>query len=92
MRLDPSVTIRYESKIRKSTPPLAPKGNSVFPASSYWGDEDNLRKALNDALQATGMVVDDGLVLGGENFKCFGVSDAVEIRIYGVVLSEEDVA
>ena len=55
-----------------------------LPASRYWGDEDNLRCAINNALQATDMILDDGLVLGGENMKLFGAEDSVEIMIYEV--------
>ncbi len=44
----------------------------AHPVGLRHGDEDNLRKAINDALVAMQMIADDKFVLGGENFKFFG--------------------
>ena len=62
------------------------------PVSPVFGDEDNLRKALNDALQwkhqikgklvKDKIIKDDNLVLGGEHFKAYGDEDYAIIRIY----------
>jgi len=44
----------------------------AYPVGLRHGDEDNLRKAINDALVAMHMLEDDKFVLGGENYKFFG--------------------
>lgn len=43
-----------------------------YPTGLRHGDEDNLRKAVNDALVDRQILLDDRLVIGGENFKFFG--------------------
>lgn len=59
------------------------KSHSV-PIDPKYGDEDNLRKAIMDALQANHIIADDRFVLGGYNFKYLGEEDVAEIRIYKV--------
>ena len=53
-----------------------------FPATKAYGDEDNIRKAICDGLQAAKIITDDALIVGGENFKLFGDSDSVVINIF----------
>ena len=52
------------------------------PVTSQYGDEDNLRKGINDALVIKEIIKDDLLVVGGENYKAFSTEDVVLIRIY----------
>jgi Holliday junction resolvase RusA-like endonuclease len=49
-----------------------------------YGDEDNLRKAIADALQFGKIIIDDRYVIGGENFKWLGPEDFCLIKIYGI--------
>lgn len=55
-----------------------------FPTGRCHGDEDNLRKAINDAIVHQRIITDDKLILGGENYKFFGEEDVCLIVIYSV--------
>lgn len=59
-----------------------PSKRLKFPATRAYGDEDNIRKAICDALQAAKIITDDALIVGGENFKLFGDDNGVVINIY----------
>jgi len=62
-----------------------PKNKHKYPVSLGWGDEDNLRKAINDALVKYNVIDDDKNVVGGNNFKAFGDREDFNIlRIYEV--------
>lgn len=54
------------------------------PVGRLHGDEDNLRKAINDGLVDRCIIMDDKLVLGGENFKFFGPEEVCLILIWSV--------
>lgn len=58
------------------------KGTGTWPTAKKWGDEDNLRKAVNDALVASRVLKDDSLIIGGETWKLFGEEDRCEVRIW----------
>ena len=58
------------------------KDQREFPTDKKYGDEDNLRKGVNDGLVATNILTDDRLVIGGETFKVFGKEDHVTIKIW----------
>lgn len=64
--------IIFERKKNKDKWPIAPR----------YGDEDNLRKAINDALVDHGTIVDDRLVVGGSNMKVFSDHDMCVVEIY----------
>lgn len=57
----------------------------IYPVAKQHGDEDNLRKAILDAMTATRIIGDDSLVLGGENYKAFSDVDCVVAHIWTVV-------
>lgn len=54
------------------------------PSAKNHGDEDNLRKAINDALVSAGILLDDSLVMGGTNTKAFGSEDMALIEIWTI--------
>lgn len=56
----------------------------TMPSGRLHGDEDNLRKAINDALVIAGILRDDSLVMGGMNTKAFGSEDMALIEIWSV--------
>ena len=56
----------------------------VYPTAKHYGDEDNLRKAINDCLVDKEIIRDDKLVVGGENFKQFNTDDHAIIKIYSI--------
>lgn len=58
-----------------------------YPIGKNHGDEDNLRKAICDALVAKEILVDDSLILGGQNYKLFGPEDLCLIQIWSVTQS-----
>jgi Holliday junction resolvase RusA-like endonuclease len=60
------------------------KGKSSHPVSKQFGDDDNLRKAIADALQSAKIIKDDRLIVGGENYKAFGSEDCCLVKIYHV--------
>ncbi len=55
-----------------------------FPVGRTHGDEDNLRKAVNDGLVAAGHLHDDSLVIGGLTLKAFNDDDIIVIDIWSV--------
>lgn len=55
-----------------------------YPTAAAYGDEDNLRKGVNDALVQTKIIHDDRLVVGGETFKVYGQENQVSIKIWSV--------
>ncbi len=59
-----------------------------YPTGRLHGDEDNLRKAINDNLVDRQIITDDKLVLGGENFKFFGPEEMCLILIWAVNKTE----
>jgi Holliday junction resolvase RusA-like endonuclease len=70
----------------------APKRTRLLhPVGRTHGDEDNLRKALNDALIAQEILVDDALILGGQNSKAFGPESLALIRIFSVTAQHDEV-
>jgi Holliday junction resolvase RusA-like endonuclease len=60
------------------------KNASDHPTSKSYGDEDNLRKAVMDALVYCGHLKDDRYVVGGETFKSFGSDDLAVIKIFKI--------
>lgn len=60
------------------------RSKTNFPISRYYGDEDNLRKAICDLLVDVGYLFDDSLVLGGSNYKTFASSDTLTLKIWSV--------
>ncbi len=60
----------------------------AYPVGLRHGDEDNLRKAINDALVAMHMLADDKLVLGGENYKFFGPEGMCLTLVWSVSTTE----
>jgi Holliday junction resolvase RusA-like endonuclease len=63
-----------------------------FPIENRYGDEDNLRKAVCDALQAKKVIINDNLILGGSTYKCFNTTDFTLIKIYSVKKATVSVA
>lgn len=65
-----------------------PYGTSKFkgdyPVDKRFGDEDNLRKAVNDGLVEKAIIKDDALVVGGHSYKIFDENDYVKIKIWKV--------
>ena len=65
---------------------------SPYPIRPQYGDEDNLRKAINDALQiekdiqkiTKKIIYDDRFIVGGEQFKLFHKENGGVIRIYDI--------
>ncbi len=62
-----------------------------FPTGRLHGDEDNLRKALNDALIDRQILTDDKLILGGTNYKMFGPENQCLVVIWSVKHETETV-
>ena len=60
------------------------KGKNEHPTGPTYGDDDNLRKAVSDALQAHSVLLDDRYVLGGENYKSWGSTDQCLVKIWKV--------
>lgn len=56
-----------------------------YPTGRHYGDEDNLRKAILDAMVATRIITDDSLVVGGENYKAFSDRDCLTVHVWTVV-------
>lgn len=54
------------------------------PIQLQLGDEDNLRKGVNDALVKLGVIDDDKHIIGGQQYKIWDEESYVIIRIYGV--------
>ena len=48
------------------------------------GDEDNLRKGVNDALVKASILDDDKNIVGGQQYKIWDRESYVVVRIYGV--------
>lgn len=57
-------------------------GEVGFPTDNHFGDEDNLRKAILDALVHAEILADDRYVIGGENYKLFAEEPYLLVRIY----------
>jgi Holliday junction resolvase RusA-like endonuclease len=62
----------------------APQKGGVWPISQTIGDEDNLRKSVNDALVKARIIDDDRYVIGGETSKIFAGEDYVWVFIYSI--------
>lgn len=60
------------------------EGKSKYPITKKYGDEDNLRKAINDALVRFGIIHDDRLIVGGENYKMFSDDDYAFVYIWSI--------
>lgn len=60
------------------------KGKNEHPTGPAYGDDDNLRKSISDALQAHSVLKDDRFILGGENYKSWGNTDQCLIKIWKV--------
>jgi Holliday junction resolvase RusA-like endonuclease len=52
------------------------------PIRKEFGDEDNLRKAICDGLVKQGFLVDDAIIVGGENYKVFDTESWSYIEIW----------
>lgn len=59
------------------------------PIAIRFGDEDNLRKAICDALTFGKIMVDDRWIVGGENYKWNGSEDCCLVKIYSLEGEEE---
>lgn len=68
----------------------AKRCKTKWPVGRLHGDEDNLRKAINDALIDREILTDDKLILGGENFKFFSSEDICVVRIFAVASSNRE--
>ena len=60
------------------------EGKETHPVQKRYGDEDNLRKALNDALVRFDIISDDKLVVGGETYKTFSDDDCAYVFVWGL--------
>lgn len=60
-----------------------PSNKSKVPTSRFYGDLDNLVKAVNDALVAKGIIKDDSIIIRSLSEKRFGDSNNLWINIYG---------
>jgi Holliday junction resolvase RusA-like endonuclease len=58
------------------------KQKGTYPVANKYGDEDNLRKAICDALQHGKIISDDRFIVGGENYKAFNEEDICLVKIY----------
>lgn len=65
------------------------KGKTRHPTAKQYGDEDNLRKAICDALQYGKILEDDRWIVGGNNYKWMGKEDCCLVEIYKVIGEEE---
>lgn len=54
------------------------------PTKPMYGDEDNLRKTINDILVDIGCLHDDRLVVGGEQFKISDIEDWIHVKMWSV--------
>ena len=69
----------------KKIRPIKPysQGTSpIYPVAQKYGDEDNLRKAVMDALVKAEVIADDRFVVGGETYKIFDKEDWFYLAIY----------
>lgn len=57
-----------------------------FPTAPSYGDEDNLRKAVNDGLARVGILENDRWVIGGETWKTWGEEDLAIISISNLTM------
>jgi len=55
-----------------------------YPTAPKFGDEDNLRKAMNDALVTAAIISNDRFVIGGETYKVFAEEDGAIINIWSI--------
>ena len=55
-----------------------------YPCGRTHGDDDNLRKAVSDGLQAANIIQDDARIIGGATYKVFGTEPVTIVKIYGV--------
>lgn len=62
----------------------APSSKLNFPTGRNAGDEDNLRKAVCDALVACKHINDDSFIMGGQTMKAWGEEDFAVIDVYSV--------
>lgn len=69
---------------------FAQEGKNQLPTAKRYGDEDNYRKAISDALQFGKILVDDRYIVGGENYKAFGLEDCCLIKIWAVAEEVEE--
>lgn len=53
------------------------------------GDDDNLRKAISDALVFATILEDDCLILGGSNFKFFGPENLTVVQIWSITKTKD---
>lgn len=60
------------------------KGKNEHPTGPHYGDDDNLRKSIADALQAHSVLKDDRYILGGHNYKSWGNTDQCLVKIWTV--------
>jgi Holliday junction resolvase RusA-like endonuclease len=67
------------------------KTRLLHPVGRIHGDEDNLRKAICDALVAQEILTDDAFILGGSNSKAFGPECLALIRIFAVTAKPDEV-
>ena len=55
-----------------------------YPTGTCHGDEDNLRKAINDALVHCKIIKDDRFVIGGQTFKIYAPENQASIKIWSI--------
>jgi len=60
------------------------KSKTMWAVAQKYGDEDNLRKAICDAMQDAKIVVDDRFIVGGENYKHLATEDVALIKLWSV--------
>lgn len=63
-----------------------------WPTGHQYGDEDKLRRNLLDALTQSGLILDDALVVGGQNWKRFVRPDQLEVPGVTFVVMPADAA
>lgn len=79
LNLDQPVIVDLYMNFKK-----APTSKLHYPTGRNHGDEDNLRKAVCDALVANKHLRDDSLILGGQTMKWWGEEDFTVIDVFSV--------
>lgn len=65
---------------------LARRNNdeSDWPTAPKYGDDDNLRKSVMDAMTDVGIIKDDRFCMGGSTYMCFDKEDFAFIELFKV--------
>jgi len=61
-----------------------PRTKEKHPVAKKYGDEDNLRKSIMDALQLMEIIDDDKLCVGGMTYKAFGQENCAYLEFFSV--------